>query len=400
MIFKLDMVHTIALAVVLLLLGELLVRKVNFLSKYCIPAPVVGGLLFSILALILRQALTVNFEMDTTLQTFTMTMFFTSVGFSASFGLLKKGGVKVFLFLGAAVTLVIFQNILGVGLAKLLNLNPLLGLATGSIPMTGGHGTAGAFGPFIENYGVAGANSIAIAAATFGLVAGSMIGGPTGKRLIEKHGLAKIRNVRSNVHLVAEEAVEDNPQLLVPKKFYSATFLILIAMGLGTLISSLLQKTGAIFPAYIGAMLVGAVIRNISEGTKLFDTPMTEINIVGGISLSLFLSMALMTLKLWELADLAIPFLIMVVGQVVLVYLFANYVTFNIMGRDYDAAILSAGHCGFGLGATPNAVAVMDSVTLSYGPSPVAFFILPLIGSLFIDFINSGIITTFLNILA
>ncbi|NLA63324.1 MAG: sodium:glutamate symporter, partial [Bacteroidales bacterium] len=201
MIFKLDMVHTIALAVVLLLLGELLIRKVNFLSKYCIPAPVVGGLLFSILALILRQALTVNFEMDTTLQTFTMTMFFTSVGFSASFGLLKKGGVKVFLFLGAAVTLVIFQNILGVGLAKLLNLNPLLGLATGSIPMTGGHGTAGAFGPFIENYGVAGANSIAIAAATFGLVAGSMIGGPTGKRLIEKHGLAKIRNVRSNVHL-------------------------------------------------------------------------------------------------------------------------------------------------------------------------------------------------------
>ena len=400
MIFKLDMVHTIALAVVLLLLGELLVRKVNFLSKYCIPAPVVGGLLFSILALILRQALTVNFEMDTTLQTFTMTMFFTSVGFSASFGLLKKGGVKVFLFLGAAVTLVIFQNILGVGLAKLLNLNPLLGLATGSIPMTGGHGTAGAFGPFIENYGVAGANSIAIAAATFGLVAGSMIGGPTGKRLIEKHGLAKIRNVRSNVHLVAEEGVEDNPQLLVPKKFYSATFLILIAMGLGTLISSLLQKTGAIFPAYIGAMLVGAVIRNISEGTKLFDTPMTEINIVGGISLSLFLSMALMTLKLWELADLAIPFLIMVVGQVVLVYLFANYVTFNIMGRDYDAAILSAGHCGFGLGATPNGVAVMDSVTLSYGPSPVAFFILPLIGSLFIDFINSGIITTFLNILA
>lgn len=400
MIFKLDMVHTIALAVVLLLLGELLVRKVNFLSKYCIPAPVVGGLLFSILALILRQALTVNFEMDTTLQTFTMTMFFTSVGFSASFGLLKKGGVKVFLFLGAAVTLVIFQNILGVGLAKLLNLNPLLGLATGSIPMTGGHGTAGAFGPFIENYGVAGANSIAIAAATFGLVAGSMIGGPTGKRLIEKHGLAKIRNVRTNVHLVAEEAVEDNPQLLVPKKFYSATFLILIAMGLGTLISSLLQKTGAIFPAYIGAMLVGAVIRNISEGTKLFDTPMTEINIVGGISLSLFLSMALMTLKLWELADLAIPFLIMVVGQVVLVYLFANYVTFNIMGRDYDAAILSAGHCGFGLGATPNGVAVMDSVTLSYGPSPVAFFILPLIGSLFIDFINSGIITTFLNILA
>ncbi len=399
MIFKLDMVHTIALAVVLLLLGELMVRKIKFLSKYCIPAPVVGGLMFSILALILRQTVAVNFEMDTTLQTFTMTMFFTSVGFSASFGLLKKGGVKVFLFLGAAVGLVVFQNILGVGLAKLLNLNPLLGLVTGSIPMTGGHGTAGAFGPFIENSGVAGANSIAIAAATFGLVAGSMIGGPTGKRLIEKHGLSEIKNVRSEVHVITEEAVEDNPQLLVPKKIYSATFLILIAMGLGTIVSSILQKTGAIFPAYIGAMLIGAVIRNISESTKLFDTPMTEVNIVGGISLSLFLSMALMTLKLWELADLAIPFLIMVVAQVILVYFFANYITFNLMGRDYDAAILSAGHCGFGLGATPNGVAVMDSVTLSYGPSPLAFFVLPLIGSLFIDFINSGIITVFLNIL-
>lgn len=176
MIIELDMVHTIALAVVLLILGEYLVRKIRFLSKYCIPAPVVGGLIFSILALILRQTVTVNFEMDTTLQTFTMTMFFTSVGFSASFELLKKGGTKVFLFLGAAVGLVILQNIVGVGFAKLFSLDPLLGLATGSISMTGGHGTAGAFGPFIEESGVAGATSIAIAAATFGLVAGSVIG--------------------------------------------------------------------------------------------------------------------------------------------------------------------------------------------------------------------------------
>ena len=400
MIIELDMVHTIALAVVLLILGEYLVRKIRFLSKYCIPAPVVGGLIFSILALILRQTVTVNFEMDTTLQTFTMTMFFTSVGFSASFELLKKGGTKVFLFLGAAVGLVILQNIVGVGFAKLFSLDPLLGLATGSISMTGGHGTAGAFGPFIEESGVAGATSIAIAAATFGLVGGSVIGGPTGKRLIEKHGLLKVIKPESDVPVVVEKITDGSPKLLAPRKFYSATFLILIAMGLGTIVSSLLQKTGAIFPTYIGAMLIGAVIRNISVGTRLFDTPMTEIDIVGGISLSLFLSMALMTLKLWELADLAIPFIIMLVGQVTLVYLYANFVTFNIMGRDYDAAVLSAGHCGFGLGATANGIAVMDSVVISYAPSPTAFFILPLIGSLFIDFINSGIITTFLNMLS
>ena len=191
LILQLDMVQTIALAVILLLLGEFLVKKINFLSKYCIPAPVVGGLIFAIIALILRQTDILSFEMDSTLQTITMTMFFTSVGFSASFGLLKKGGIKVFIFLGVAVGLVVLQNALGVGLATLFNLDPLLGLATGSIPMTGGHGTAGAFGPKLEELGIAGANSVAIAAATFGLIAGSMIGGPTGKRLVEKNGLMK-----------------------------------------------------------------------------------------------------------------------------------------------------------------------------------------------------------------
>ena len=399
MTFEFDMVHTIALAVVMLILGEFLVRKIIFLSKYCIPAPVVGGLIFSIIALILRQTASINFEMDTTLQNLTMTMFFTTVGFSASFGLLKKGGVKVFLFLSAAVGLVIIQNIVGVSLAKLFNLDPLLGLATGSISMTGGHGTAGAFGPFIEDSGVAGATSIAIAAATFGLVAGSMIGGPTGKRLIEKHGLVKKVSIKKSTSVAADSREDIKTKLLVPRKFYSATFQILIAMGLGTIVSSMLQKTGAIFPAYIGAMLIGAVVRNISEVTKVFDTPMVEIDIIGGISLALFLSMALMTLKLWELSDLAVQFVIMLTIQVTVVYLYANFITFNLMGRDYDAAVLSAGHCGFGLGATANGIAVMDSVVISYGPSPTAFFILPLIGSLFIDFINSGIITTFLNLL-
>lgn len=401
MILKLDMVQTIALAVILLLLGEYLVRKIKFLSTYCIPAPVVGGLIFAILALILRQTDIMHFEMDTLLQDLTMTMFFTSVGFSASFKLLKKGGRNLFIFLGAAVTLVILQNVVGVGLATLFNLDPLLGLATGSTPMTGGHGTAGAIGKLIEKAGIVGANSVAIAAATFGLVAGSMIGGPTGKRLIENNNLLenRVKKEDNTDNNLTENKIdlEKSRSLLIPQHFSSATFQILIAMGLGTLVSALLERTGLTFPAYIGAMLVGALIRNISDFTSAYKTHMAEINIIGGISLSLFLSMALMTLRLWDLAELAVPFIVMLLAQVLLMFLFANFVTFNLLGRDYDAAVLAAGHCGFGLGATANGIAVMDSVVSSYEPSPTAFFILPLIGSLFIDFFNIGIITAFIN---
>ncbi|MEW8973005.1 MAG: sodium/glutamate symporter [Tissierellaceae bacterium] len=397
MVLELNMVQTIALAVILLLLGEYLVKKIKFLSKYCIPAPVVGGLLFSILALILRQNNIIEFTMDDTLQTLAMTMFFTSVGFSASFKLLKKGGIKVPLFLFVAVALVVLQNLLGIGIATLFNENPLLGIATGSVPMTGGHGTAMAFGPDLETAGFAGASTVAAAAATFGLVAGSMIGGPIGKRLIEKNNLLKKRD-NLNTADVEIDLLEEKGRKLVPNNFYIATFEILIAMGIGTIISNLLEdNTGLSFPAYIGAMLAGAIIRNISDVTKSYDTPMVEIDILGGISLSLFLSMALMSLKLWELAELAVPMIAILLSQTILMFLFANLVTFNIMGRDYDAAILAAGHCGFGLGATANGIAVMDSVTETYGPSPTAFFILPLIGSLFIDFFNIGIITAFVN---
>lgn len=398
MILQLNMVQTIALAVLLLLLGEFLVKRISFLSKYCIPAPVVGGLIFAILALVLKQTDTLAFEMDTTLQTLTMTMFFTSVGFSASFGLLRKGGLKVFLFLGVAVVLVVLQNVLGVGLAKAFDLNPLLGVATGSIPMTGGHGTAASFGPVIEKAGAAGANSVAVAAATFGLVAGSMIGGPIGRRLIERNGLQASTTNTSEAGFEVD-VLSDTERPLVPENFYSASFQILIAMGAGTIISSLLEKTGLTFPPYIGAMLAGAIMRNISDTTKVYDTPMVEVDIIGGISLSLFLSMALMSLRLWELAELAIPMVVMLLGQTLLMFLYANFITFNVMGRDYDAAILSAGHCGFGLGATPNGIANMNSVAGKFGPSPTAFFILPLVGSLFIDFFNTGVITAFINFL-
>ncbi|MGE5678196.1 MAG: sodium/glutamate symporter, partial [Pseudomonadota bacterium] len=334
---------------------------------------------------------------DTTLQKVLMTAFFTTIGFTASFKLLKKGGTKVIIFLCAASALVVLQDIVGISLAKVFGLNPLIGLATGSVPMTGGHGTAGAFAPLFEKAGAAGATTVAMAAATFGLVMGSMIGGPIGRRLIERFNLA--RN-NSPVHTTGQSAaLETEKKELVPANFASAASQIILAMGLGTIISLLFQKLGMTFPSYIGAMFAAAIMRNISDSAKVFDIPLDEIDILGNISLSLFLSMALMTLKLWELAELAVPLVVMLLAQTVLMGLFAYFVTFNIMGRDYEAAVITSGHCGFGMGATPNAIANMEAIAGKFGAAPAAFFILPLVGSLFIDFCNAGIITTFMNII-
>ncbi len=399
MVIELDMVQTIALAVVMLLLGEYLVKRVSVLERYCIPSPVVGGLIFAIIALMLKSANIVEFYMDETLKNITMTMFFTSVGLGASIKELKKGGKKVIMFVFVAIGLVILQNVVAVGTAVILDQDPLLGMATGSIPMTGGHGTAGSLGVDVRDAGLEGGDVIAIAAATFGLVAGSMLGGPVGKSLIEKNKLSANDN---NDNIVGDMGILDDPKgrKLIPNNFYVGTFQILIAMGIGTVISVLLGKTGLNFPSYIGAMIAGAIIRNISDITNKYEVPSYEIEIIGGISLSLFLSIALMVLKLWELKDLAGPMVVILIAQTLLMFLYARFITFNVMGRDYDAAILAAGHCGFGLGATPNGIANMTSVTERFGPSPTAFFILPLAGSLFIDFVNPAIIAAFLNFIA
>lgn len=402
MVLQMDLIQSMALGVVVLLIGSYIVGKINFLEKFCIPAPVVGGTLFAILALILHLTGTMDIIMDDTLRVVAMTAFFTTVGFSASFKLLKKGGIKVFIFLALAVVLVTLQNVLGIGLATIFGLNPLIGLATGSVPMTGGHGTAASWGPVLENAGAIGADAIAIAAATFGLIAGSMMGGPIGKRLIEKNNLLEKRDKADKTDKIVKiDETDEEETKLVPVKLGVATYQILIAMGLGTIISSfIVDKTGLTFPPYIGAMLAAALIRNISDMSSIYKVPMVEIDVIGGIALSLFLSMALMALRLWDLAELAIPFIIMLVAQVLLMGLYAYFITFNVMGRDYDAAVLAGGHCGFGLGATPNGIAIMTSVTGKYGPSPVAFFILPLVGSLFIDFFNTGVITVFMNVLS
>ncbi len=396
MVLQLDAVQSVALAVVVLLLGQAIRGRVKILEKFCIPAPVIGGLIFAIMALCLRQADVIQFEFDTTLQSILMTAFFTTVGFTASLKLLKKGGIQVLIFLILAVILVALQNVIGVALAKVFDLNPLIGLSTGSVPMTGGHGTSGAFAPLFEDRGAIGASTVAMASATFGLVCGSMLGGPIAKRLIERNNLLKDKTVVSSFEVNEEAAATTEP--LVSKHFSTAAFQIIIAMGFGTIVSMFIEKTGITFPPYIGAMFVAVIIRNVSDLSHIYKVPSTEIDILGNVSLSIFLSMALMGLRLWELADLAGPMVVMLFVQALLMGTFAYFVTFNVMGRNYDAAVLAGGHCGFGMGATPNAIANMEAIASNYGPAPAAFFIIPLVGSLFIDFFNAGIITAFVNL--
>lgn len=298
-------------------------------------------------------------------------------------------------FLGLVITLIIAQNFLAVGLSKLMHINPLIGMCTGSISMVGGHGTAGAFGPVLEDFNVNGATTISTAAATFGLIAGSLIGGPLGKRLIEKRNLLSTVVPEDDSLLVEDEKKHERHTSM----YASAVFQLILAIGLGTIFSWMLTKTGLTFPIYIGAMIAAALIRNISEYSGKGTIHMGEINDLGGISLSLFLGMAMITLKLWELASLALPLIILLSSQALFMCIFTYFIEFNIMGRNYDAAVLVAGTCGFGMGATPNAMANMQAICDKYAPSVKAYLLIPLIGSLFADFINSLVITFFINFL-
>ena len=392
---QIDMYQTLAVSVLVLILGQFLKKRINFLEKFCIPAPVIGGLLFAVLTCVCYSLGIAEFTFDDTLREVCMVFFFTSVGFQANLKVLKSGGKSLFIFLGLVVVLIVSQNFLALGVSKLLHLDPLVGLCTGSIPMVGGHGTAGAFGPVLEDFDVKGATTICTAAATFGLIAGSLIGGPIGKRLIDRKKLLDTAVAEDDSILVEDEKKHERHTNM----YAAAVFQLIIAVGIGTIISELLTKTGLTFPIYIGAMIAAAVIRNIGEYSGKFDIYMGEINNLGGICLSLFLGMAMITLKLWQLAELALPLIILLSAQLILMMLFTYFVVFNMMGRDYDAAVLSAGTCGFGMGATPNAMANMQAICDRYVPSVKAYLIIPLIGSLFADFLNSLVITFFINIL-
>lgn len=389
------MYQTIAVAVVVLILGAFLKRKISFLEKFCIPAPVIGGLIFAIFTLICYSTGILEIDFDDTLKEVCMVFFFTSVGFQANLKVLKSGGKPLLIFLVLVIILIITQNFTAIGLANLLGLDSLTGMTTGSIPMVGGHGTAGAFGPVLEDFGISGATTVCTAAATFGLVAGSLMGGPIGNRLIKKHNIIEtIKNDDDTLLVEEEEKHERHFSMYAP-----AVFQLIIAVGIGTIFSKLLSLTGMTFPIYIGAMIAAAIMRNIGEYTGKITIHMGEINDLGGICLSLFLGIAMITLKLWQLADLALPLVILLAGQVALMFLFSYIVVFNVMGRNYDAAVLVAGTCGFGMGATPNAMANMQAICEKYGPSVKAYLIIPIVGSLFADFLNSLTITFFINLL-
>ena len=392
---ELDMYQTMAVAVLVLMLGKFLKKRVNFLERFCIPAPVIGGVIFAVFTCICYVTGVAEFTFDDILKEVCMVFFFTSVGFQANLKVLRSGGKAMIVFLGLVITLIVSQNFLAVGLSKLLNISPLVGLCTGSIPMVGGHGTAGAFGPVLEDFGIGGATTLCTAGATFGLIAGSVMGGPVGRRLIEKKKLLDTVVQEDDSLLVEEEKKHERHTSMYP----SAVFQIIIAIGIGTIVSELLSLTGMTFPIYIGAMIVAACIRNLGEYSGKFTIYMGEINDIGGISLSLFLGMAMITLKIWQLAELALPLVILLAGQTLLILFFTYFVVFNVMGRDYDAAVLSSGVCGFGMGATPNAMANMQALCEKYEPSVKAYLLVPLVGSLFADFLNSLVVTFFINFL-
>ena len=403
--FTLDMYQTAGVAMLLFVLGRFLTTRIEFLKRCCIPAPVVGGLIFAIVHLVLYSCGVVQLSFDDNVKSFFMTLFFTSVGYTACFRLLKKGGKKVFTFLIIAIVMVCLQDVLGSVLAAVFHWDMRLGLCTGSIPMVGGHGTAGSYGPLMENkLGIAGANVLAIAAATFGLVSGSLMGGPTARSIINRYGLTSTESEAEIMEIDDENAEEKaKAERVDTDAFTNAAILLIVASGVGTVLTALLNNIHfgqfkLTFPTYIGAMLVAAVIRNFCDA-KHIVLPAKAIDLWGNVSLSIFLAIALMTLKLWQLASLAGPMIVMLAAQVVLMFVFARLVVFNIMGRDYEAAVMTSAFCGFGMGATPNAMANMQVLTKRYGPAPQAYFIVPLVGSLFIDFFNGIIITGFMNIL-
>ena len=393
MILELTNIQTMALAVVVLYLGKFINNTFKFLKENCIPDAVTGGTIFSIITFIGYETRSFTFIFEDNLRELFMIAFFTTVGFSASIKLLKKAGIPVLMFLIAAVGLTFFQNVAGIVMAKIMGLNLLIGLATGSLATTGGPGTAGAFGPIMESFGASGATMVAMATATYALIAGSIIAGPICNRLISKHSLLEKHKNSENF-----SSSEQKSEFLSAKKILPTGFQIVMAMGIGSLISYFLNKMGLVLPSYIGSMFAATIIRNIIDYTGKFELDLDVISVIGSFTLAMFLSMTLMAFKLWELKELALPLVIMLIGQTILMGAFAYFVTFNITGRDYDAAIMTGGHCGCGFGTTPKALANMEALTEKYLPSPKAFFVIPIVGSLFIDFFNAAIITFFINL--
>lgn len=399
--YALSMQETLALAVLLLLLGRVVKHYVPVLQRYYIPAPVIGGIIFSIFTLIGHETKTFQFTYEQELKNVLMLAFFTTIGFGASFRMLIRGGVAVSIFLVCSILLIVAQNSAGIGLSYAFGLDPLMGLAAGSIALTGGHGTAAAFGPELVKVGLEGGLTVSVAAATFGLVAGCMIGGPVGKRLMAKHAL-KCTNLEEEIkqdEAVNQQAAVLDQQKLDEGQLFHAVIYIILCMGAGYFIILGFRSIDVILPGYLGPMMVAAAVRNFLDYNNK-RIPLHEINVTGGIALQLFLAMALMSMNLWELASLAIPLVTILLVQTAIMAAFAYFITFRMMGKDYDAAVIATGQCGFGMGATPNAMANMETFTSANGYSPKAFFVVPIVGALFIDFVNATVLTVFIGLLS
>ena len=403
-----DLFQTAGVGVVALLLGFFFTRSIPFLKRYCIPAPVSGGLLVSLLVLACHGLFHLDFSFDGTIKDICMMLFFTSVGYQSNLLSLKQGGRPLVVMLILVAVLITVQNLLSIGIASWMGLDPLVGMAAGSIPMTGGHGTSGGFAPVLEEMGLQGAASITMACATFGLVAGSLIGGPIAERIIRRHHLAPESHSTDVVAgMESNTAAPDNKkhQSLSEEKTFrgyaKAVYILVLTMALGVGLSKLLVRTGITFPTYFGSLIVACIIRNVCEGIgKGSDIlGMDKIISLGNICLSLFLGIAMATLKLWELASLVLPLCVILLAQMAFIALYSRFVAFNVLGKDYDAAVLVSGLCGFGLGATPNAMANMSAVCFKYRYATIPFIIVPIIGAMFSDLINTGIITVFLNLL-
>ena len=396
--------YTLIAATIVLLLGKLMVNKIKFLRDFNIPEPVAGGLVAAICLFSLHAATGIGFQFQKPLQDAFMLIFFTSIGLSADFSRLKAGGIPLVVFTAIVGAFIFVQNIIGVGLASVFGLHPMTGLITGSITLTGGHGTAAGWAPDLIKYGVPAAAELGMASATFGLVAGGIIGGPVARRLINKMGRKPLDSTVSaddQAHDSTDNMFEraEQTRLITATSAIETLAMFAACLSFAEVMDGIDKQYLFDLPKFVWALFGGVVLRNVLVSAFKFNMFDRAIDVFGNASLSLFLAMALLNLQLWQLTDLAGKVTIILLIQTVMMILYATYVTYVFMGRDYDATVLAAGHCGFGLGATPTAVANMQSITERFGSSHKAFLIVPLVGAFFVDIINALILAGFVNFL-
>ncbi|GHA36363.1 sodium/glutamate symporter [Photobacterium aphoticum] len=404
-IIQVSELDSFLIAIIVLFLGYFINSKVKVFRKYNIPEPIVGGLVVAIVITIMHtQGYDITFQLS--LKDTLMQMFFATVGLAASFKLLAKGGSRVFLFLGVATLFIVIQNAVGVSMSKLLGLDPLLGLMVGSITLSGGHGTGAAWSQtFADNYGLH-TLELSMAAATFGLVMGGIIGGPVAQRLIDKFNLrSDFGGPGANHHIDHPDLVtysEFEEDRITSKNTIETLFILLICVAGAAHVKEIIDSFGISWlriPDFVYSLFIGVFITNVCESTKVYKINHETVDALGTISLSLFLAMALMSLQLWELLGLALPMLAILAVQTVVLAIFAYFVTFRLMGKNYDAAVIAGGHCGFGMGATPTAVMNMGSLVSRNGPSPQAFMVVPIVGAFFIDVANLIVLQAYISFL-